>query len=170
MINCRFHLVRKTDGSSSSSPHPEILMWDYFTSGTFYLRKNHHLFSPFKKNNKMEVFLFLFHIIRPLAALLFPFHIFMPLANFWLIRLQGQFLILRAGSCPDLSPLIRSPRRLLTLIRGRILTPGFIRLSPTLAVYDVAQSVALGVGYCLAFTMGWDPNAFLIPSLVLLRE
>ena len=30
--------------SSWSSPNPEIRMWDYFISGIFYLRKNHHMF------------------------------------------------------------------------------------------------------------------------------
>ena len=39
-----------------------------------------------------------------------PFHIFMLLANSWLIRLKGQFPILRTRSCLDLYPRIRPPK------------------------------------------------------------
>ena len=73
----------------------------------------------------------------------FPYHIFMPLANVW-------FICLRIFSKPKskfpwtLYPLIRPPRRLLALARGRILIPGFIRSPPTLAVYDFAHSLPLG--------------------------
>ena len=74
----------------------------------------------------------------------FPFHIFMPLANLWVIRLQGQFPFLRIRNFPDLYPLVRPPRRPLSLDKGRILTPGFIRSPPTLAVYDAAHSFPLG--------------------------
>ena len=41
--------------------------------------------SPFRENNNVVVFPFLFHI-------------FLPLFYFWLIRLQGQFPIVRALS------------------------------------------------------------------------
>ena len=47
--------------------------------------------SLFRENNNVVVF--------PI-----PFHIFMPYANRWLIRLQGQFPILRTRSCPDPVP------------------------------------------------------------------
>jgi hypothetical protein len=84
--------------------------------------------SSFLENNNVVVF--------PI-----PFHIFMPLTNLWLIRLQGQFPILRTRSCPDLYPLIRPPKRSLALGTGRILISGFIRFPPTLAVNDVAHSL-----------------------------
>ena len=75
----------------------------------------------------------------------FPFHIFVPLAKLRLIRLQGQFPILRTKSCPDLYPIIRPLRRPLALVRGRILIPRFIRF-PKLVVWDVAHSLSLPLG------------------------
>ena len=86
---------------------------------------------PFRENNNVIVF--------PIS-----FHIVMPLTNPWLIRLQGQFPILKTRSCLDLYPLIRPARRSLVLGRGRFLIPGFIRSHSTLAVYDVAHSLPLG--------------------------
>ena len=71
----------------------------------------------------------------------FPFHIFMPLNNSQLIRFQGQFHVLKTRSFPDLYPIIHPPRRPLTLCRGRILIPGFIRSHPTLSVYDISHSL-----------------------------
>ena len=68
----------------------------------------------------------------------------MPFANLWFIHLQGWFSILRSGSCPDLYPLIRPPRRSLALGRWRILIPGFIHLPPLLAVYNIFHSLPLG--------------------------
>ena len=98
-----------------------------FTSGRTII----YSISLFRENNNVVVF--------PI-----PFHIFMPLANLWLIRLRGQFSILRTRSCPDLYPLIRPPKRPLALGRGRILIPGFVRSPPTLAVQDVAHSLPRG--------------------------
>ena len=60
-----------------------------------------------------------------------PFHIFMPLANLWLIRLRGQFPILRT-SFPDLYPLIRPPKRPLV----RILFSNTLSLHSSLNVGD----------------------------------
>jgi hypothetical protein len=85
-----------------------------FSSGTFYLRRNQKFLSPFWENNM---------VLFP-----FPSHIFMSLANLWLIRLQGQFVILRIISFHDLYPLIRLHRR--TLGKGRILIPGFVLFPP----------------------------------------
>ena len=77
----------------------------------------------------------------------------LPFAKLWLIRLQVQFPILRTRSCPDLYPLIRPPKRPLTLGRGRILIQRFVRSSPTLAVYDVVHSLSRGgVGWSFLFT------------------
>jgi hypothetical protein len=84
-----------------------------------------------KKNNNVVVFSF-------------PFYIFILLPNWWFIRLQGEFPILRTRSCPDLYQPISPSRRLLALAGGGILIPEFIRLSPTLAVYDVGYSLPLG--------------------------
>ena len=78
-----------------------------------------------------------------MLVFLFSFHIFMPLANLF-IRLQGYFPILSTRSFPDVYPLIRPPRRPLTLDTGRILIPKFIRSCPMLAVYDLAHSLPLG--------------------------
>ena len=55
----------------------------------------------------------------------FPFQIFLSLANQWFTRFQGQFLVLKTRSYLEFYPLIRPPRILLALSRGRIL--GFIR-------------------------------------------
>ena len=60
-----------------------ILILVYFTSGRTIIYST----SLFRENNNVVVF--------PI-----PFPIFMPLANLWLIRLQGQFPILRTRSCP----------------------------------------------------------------------
>jgi hypothetical protein len=60
------------------------------------LKKNHHILSPFRENNKVVVFLF-------------PFLIFMPLTTLWLLCLQRLFPILRTRSYPDLYQLIRPP-------------------------------------------------------------
>ena len=77
----------------------------------------------------------------------------MPLANLWLIRLRGQFPILRTKSCSDFYPLIRPPKRPLALGRGSILIPGFVRSPPTLAVYYVFHSLPRGgVGRVFLFT------------------
>ena len=96
--------------------------------------------SPFRENNNVVVFPILFHI-------------FMPLANLWLIRLQGQFPILRIISYPDLYPLNRPPKRSLALGRGRILIPGFICPPPKFAANDVAHCLPLGgVGRGFPFT------------------
>ena len=63
------------------------------------------------------------------------------LTNLWFMRLQEVFLTLRARSCPNLCPLIHSPRRPLTLRRGRIpIRQSFV--PPTLAAYCVALSSA----------------------------
>ena len=45
---------------------------------------------------------------------------------------------------PEHDPLIRPPKRPLALGREIILIPGFFRLPPTLAVYDVAHSLPRG--------------------------
>ena len=66
-----------------------LLFSVYFTSGRTII----YSINLFRKNYNLVVF--------PMH-----FHIFMPLANWWLIRLQGQFPILRTRSCPDLYPLI----------------------------------------------------------------
>ena len=96
----------------------------YYTSGRTII----YFIGPFRENNNVVVFLI-------------PFQIFMLLVNLWLIRLRGEFPILSTRSCPDL---IRPPKRPLALGRGRILIPGFIRSSPTLAVYNVAHYLPLG--------------------------
>ena len=72
-----------------------------------------------------------------------PFHTFMLLVNLWFIRLQGEFPILRARTCPELYPLIRPPRKPLALEWRRILIPRFIRSPPMLVVYDTAHSLPL---------------------------
>ena len=77
--------------------------------------------SHFRENNNVVVFLF-------------PSHIFMPLANLWFICFQGQFPILRTGSCPDVYPLIRPPGR---PCWGRFLIPGFIRSPPMLILLNI---------------------------------
>ena len=51
--------------------------------------------------------------------------------------------MLKTRSFPDLYPLIRPPRRPLTLGRGRIFIQGSVRSPPKLAVYDVAYSLPL---------------------------
>ena len=113
-----------------------ILTPAYFTSGRTII----YFVSPFRENNNVVVFPILFHI-------------FMPLANLWLIRLQGQFPILRIISYPDLYPLNRPPKRSLALGRGRILIPGFIWPPPMLAANDVAHCLPLGgVGRGFPFT------------------
>ena len=71
--------------------------------------------SPFRENNNVVLFPFLFHN-------------FMLLASLWFIRLQRQFSILRTRICPDLYPLICPPRRPFALGTGKILIPGFILL------------------------------------------
>jgi hypothetical protein len=48
-------------------------------------------------------------------------------------------------SFPDLYQLICPPRRPLAIERGRILTPGFIRSSPTIAVCRVVHFLPLRV-------------------------
>ena len=96
---------------------------EHFTS-----EKKPSFLSSFWENNNVVVFPF-------------PSHIFMSLANLWLICLKGQFPIPRKRSCPDLYPLIRPPKRPLTLARARILISGFVRSPATLAVYDVAHSL-----------------------------
>ena len=52
--------------------------------------------------------------------------------------------ILRTRSGPDLYQVILPPRKQLALGRERILIPEFIRVLPTLAVYDVVHSLPLG--------------------------
>ena len=106
----------------------------------FFLLSSCKISSSFRENNNMIVFLF-------------PFHIFMPFANLCLIRLQGQFPILRIRSYLDFYPLIRLPRRPLALGRERILISGFIRFPPMLAVYDGVHKLQLGgVGRGFSFT------------------
>ena len=73
--------------------------------------------------------------------------------------------ILRTRSYPDLYSLFRPPKRPLTLGRGRILIPGFIRSPPTLAVYDVAHSLPQGgVGWGFPFTKDGTQRHFLYLS------
>ena len=113
--------------------------------------------SLFRENNNVVVF--------PI-----PFQIFMPLANWWLIRLQGQFPVLNTRSCPDLYPLIRPPGRPLALGRGRILIPGFIRFPPMLFICYVAHSLPLGsVGRDFTFTED-ETEGISHTSLVLLES
>ena len=101
-LACRSSWACCADGSSWSSPYPEIRTWEYFTSKTFYLWENHNSISPFREINNV-------------VAFSFPFHTFIALANLWLICLHGQFLILRTRSCPDLFPLNRPQRKPLSL-------------------------------------------------------
>ena len=61
--------------------------------------------SSFRENNNVVVF--------PI-----PFYIFMPLANLWLIRLEGQFPILKTRSCPEIYPLIHPQKRRWHLVEG----------------------------------------------------
>ena len=53
-----------------------------------------------------------------------PFHISVPLGNLWLLRLQGQFPILRIRIFPDLCPLIHPPRRRPLALGGGRTNPG----------------------------------------------
>ena len=82
---------------------------------------------PFSENNNVLIFPF-------------PFQVFMSLVNLWLIRLHGQFPILKTRSCPKLCPPIRPPRRPLAFSRGRILIPRFTRSPPLLAVCDLVHT------------------------------
>ena len=111
LINCRLRVFRFSVSSFSSQ---YLLLYFSNHLGAVFVSGRTIIYSinPFRENNNVVVF--------PI-----PFHIVMPLANLLLIRLQGEFPILRIRSYPDLYTLIRPPRRSLALCRVRILIPGF---------------------------------------------
>jgi hypothetical protein len=128
LINCHLLICRSSASSFSSqylhlflksSRRCVLLLPTPFTSV---------FISPFRENNNALVF--------PI-----PFHIFMSLANLWLIRIQGQFPILRTRVALNSTRSSALWKARLALGRWIILIPGFVQSPPTLAVYDVAHSL-----------------------------